>query len=151
MKNNNPENIKPLSKNQFATKLEFWPGRDTYEEIQTTNYQIFVGFIEESKLDEKIKAAREKIININDKSLAEIAKKNLNDIAERYEKIKNEAGDNYIYYYKYLGIIDLNYFISDLKRKISADVTNIMIENYIKYSKDIILFLNKVNNINNIK
>ena len=37
MKINNPENIEPLSRNEFATKLEFWPGRDTYEEIPTTN------------------------------------------------------------------------------------------------------------------
>ena len=45
MKNNNPENIEILSKNHFATKLDFWPGRDTYDEIKTTNYIIFLIFI----------------------------------------------------------------------------------------------------------
>ena len=42
------------------------------------------------KLDKKIKAARLKIKNINDKSLADIAENNLNDISERYEKIEKK-------------------------------------------------------------
>ena len=79
--------------------------------------------------------------------MADIAEKNLNDIDERYEKIQKEAGDNYVYYFEYLGLLNLNYFINDLKRKISDDITNILVEHYIKYSKDIIIFLNKVNNI----
>ena len=62
-------------------------------------------------------------------------------------KLKKEAGNHYIYYFHYLGLSNLNYFTNDLKRKNSDYITNILIENYIKQSKDIILFLNKVNNI----
>ena len=79
--------------------------------------------------------------------MANIAEKNFNDIAERYEKIKKEAGDNFVNYFHYLSLLNLNYFIDDLKNKISDDITNILIENYIRYSKDLIIFLNKVNNI----
>ena len=154
MKNNNNinfENLKPLSKNQFATELQFWPGKDTYDELQSTNYEIFLTFIKEIKLEEKIKATRLKIKNMDDQNLAHIADKNLNDIVERYEKIKQEAGDNYVYYFHYLSLLNLKYFINDLKKKIGANITNMLIENYIKYSQDIIIFLNKINNINNIK
>lgn len=37
MKNNKTdtsENIECLKRNQFISKLEFWPGRESYEEIQ---------------------------------------------------------------------------------------------------------------------
>ena len=46
------------------------------------------------------------MININDKSLENIAEKNLNNIDERYENIKKETGDNYVYYFVYLGLLN---------------------------------------------
>ena len=63
------------------------------------------------------------------------------------KKLKKETCNHYIYYFRYLGLSNLNYFTYDLKRKNSDYITNTLIENYIKQSKDNILFLNKVNNI----
>ena len=53
-------------------------------------FTSFLSFIKEIKLEEKIKATRLKIKNINDKNLVDIVEKNFNDIAERYEKIKKK-------------------------------------------------------------
>ena len=40
MKNNNPEYTENSSKNQFIAKIEFYPGWNSYTEMQTTNYGI---------------------------------------------------------------------------------------------------------------
>ena len=67
MKNNKTnisENIECLKRSQFITKLEYWPGRESYEEIQNTNFCIFVRFTNQIKLDEKFKALKLKIKTI---------------------------------------------------------------------------------------
>lgn len=164
MKNNKintAENIECLTRNQFITKLEYWPGRESYEEIQSSNYGIFIRFTNQMKLDEKFKALKLKIKNFNDKKLANVVEVNLNKMIERYEHIQKEAGNNYIFYFGYLQGFDYtrNYYTfllkgpEELKNKIGNDITNMLIDNYIKYSKEMIIFLNKIksfNNINNI-
>ena len=63
------------------------------------------------------------------------------------KKLKKRSSENFVNYFHYLSLLNLNYFIDDLKNKISDDITNILNENYSRYSKYLIIFLNKVNNI----
>ena len=63
-KTNTSENIECLKRNQFIIKLEYWPGRDCYDEIQNTNYCVFVRFTNQIKLDKKFKALKLKILKI---------------------------------------------------------------------------------------
>ena len=157
-KTNTSENIECLKRSQFITKLEFWPGRESYEELQNTNFGVFFRFTKQVKLDEKIKDLKIKIKTIKDKDLANVVEGNLNKIIERYEHIKEEANDNCMFYFHYLQKFDYNknYYSfllkgpEELKNKIGIEITNMLIDNYIRYSKEIIIFLNKIKSFNNI-
>jgi hypothetical protein len=161
MKNNKTdtsENIECLKRNQFISKLEFWPGRESYDEIQNTNFCIFVRFTNQIKLDEKFKALKLKIKTIKDKNVANAVEANLNKIIERYEHIQEEADENFMFYYHYLQKFDYNknYYSfllkgpEELKNKIGKEITNMQIDNYIRYSQEMIIFLNKIKSFNNI-
>ena len=63
-KTNTSENIECLKRSQFITKLEYWPGRESYEELQITNFGVFIGFTKQIKLDEKFKALKLKLLKI---------------------------------------------------------------------------------------
>ena len=157
-KANTSENIECLKRSQFITKLEYWPGRDSYEELQNTNFGVFFRFTKQIKLDEKFKALKIKIKTIKDKDLANVVEGNLNKIIERYEHIQEEAIDNCMFYFHYLRKFDYNknYYSfllkgpEELKNKIGIEITNMLIDNYIRYSKEIIIFLNKIKSFNNI-
>ena len=155
---NTSENIECLKRSQFITKLEYWPGRESYEELQNTNFGVFLRFTKQIKLDEKYKALNLKIKTIKEKDLANAVEGNLNKIIERYEHIQEEANDNCMFYFHYLQKFDYNknYYSfllkgpEELKNKIGIEITNMLIDNYIRYSKEIIIFLNKIKSFNNI-
>ena len=160
MKNNKTiklENIECLSRNQFITKIELWPGRESYAEIESSNFSTFLRFTNQINLKEKFKALKLKIQKCHDKSLANVIETNLNKIIERYEHIQKEAIDNFGFYFRYLHGLDYNkHYYSfllkgpeDLKNKLGIEVINILINKYIGYSKEMIIFLNKINCFNN--
>lgn len=68
-KTNTPEIIECLTRNQLITNIEYWPGRESYAEIQSSNFNIFIRLTNQIKLDEKFKALKLKIKNFNDKNL----------------------------------------------------------------------------------
>ena len=63
-----------------------------------------------------------------------------------------------MFYYHYLQKFDYNtnYYSfllkgpEDLKNKIGIEITNMQIDNYIRYSQEMIIFLNKIKSYNNI-
>ena len=63
-----------------------------------------------------------------------------------------------MFYFDYLWEFDYNknYYSfllkgpEELKNKIGIEITNMLIDNYIRYSKEMIIFLNKIKSFNNI-
>ena len=148
-KTNTTENIECLTRNIFIAKIEYWPGRESYPEIQSSNFGIFVRFTNQINLDEKCKDLKLKIKNYNDKNMANVIEVNLNKIIERYEHIQKEADNKFGFYFYYLQEFDYNRnYHSFLLNKIGINITNMLINNYIRYNKEMIIFLNKIKSLN---
>ena len=159
--NNNNNGIKELEeiKNKYYEFEQMLPKNNKIRYVLANNliYCYFKLRLEKIILDEKFIKLKEKIYNyLGDKNI-EQEKEKINYIITESNKMKNEAKEEYDFYYNILS--DLNYSeikfgeINDVKRtyeNICQDIIDSRINKYLKYEKKLINFRDLIKDLSEL-